>query len=449
MSESIRPLSRPFRMSRRSLVGGSLALAASATFAAPALIRHTAAATEVTMWSSFTGDVELGALNKIADGFNASQSDFTTKIVQVASTNESDVTKLMTAVRGGVGPDVYLFNRPFAIQRAADGVLQDLSSYVDVDELASHYVEFAFNECRWQNGLFALPFDTDARALYYRKDILTEVGADLTLFDPANGPITLAKLEEISALIDKKDDNGKYTRMGFVPWYAQGWHYNWGYNFGGSFYSADECKVTATDPGVKAGFQYMYDRASALGASNVQEFLSAVNRPDAPPAQNPFYTGSIAMMISGDWEIAGLANYAPDVEYGITYIPVPKEGDKQTSWSAGFSVVMPQGAKSPDGAVAFMKYMAGPEGQRVYTTDTSHLPTSKELLADDSLFTEQHTFFRDMLAYSRALPTTPVGAQLWDELTSAQEKVTLNSATPDDVLPEVDNRVQQQLQRYC
>jgi ABC-type glycerol-3-phosphate transport system substrate-binding protein len=92
--------------------------------------------------------------------------------------------------------------------------------------------------------------------------------------------------------------------------------------------------------------------------------MSAVNRPDSPPAENPFYTGSIAMMISGDWEIASLANYAPDVEYGITYIPVPNEGDAPSSWSAGFSVVMPQGAKNPEGAVAFMQYMAGPEGQR-------------------------------------------------------------------------------------
>jgi multiple sugar transport system substrate-binding protein len=433
--------------SRRTVVTAAAALAGSTVLGAPGLAQSDPS--EVTFWTSFTGDVEVNALKRIVEAFNASQPDFVTKIVQVPSQSESDVTKLMTAVRGGVGPDVYLFNRPFASQRAADGVLQDLTPFLDGEDLSTTYLDFAFAECKFKDGLYALPFDTDARALYYRKDILTEVGVDPAELDPANGPITLARLDEITALIDKKDSNGKYTRLGFVPWFAQGWHYTWGFNFGGSFYSPDECKITATDAGVVAGFAYMYDRAAALGPAEVQEFLSAVNRPDAPPAENPFYSGSIAFMVSGDWEIANLANYAPDVDYGITYIPVPKAGDEPSSWSAGFSVVMPEGAKNPDGAMAFIRYMAGPDGQRTYVEDTSHLPTVAALLEEDDLFSEEHAFFRDLLQYSTSLPTVPVGALLWDELTAAQDKVKLNEATPEEALAQVEERVQSQLQRYC
>lgn len=447
---SIRPASEVMRSktSRRTILGSAAALASGTALSAPVFLKHAAAATEVTFWISFTGEVEVNALKSIADGFNTSQSDYTVNVVQVPSQSESDVTKLMTAVRGGVGPDVYLFNRPFAGQRAADGVLQDLTSYLGED-LSGNYLEFAYNECKFQDGLYALPFDTDARALYYRKDILTEVGADPAELDAANGPITLARLDEITALIDQKDEGGKYTRLGFVPWFSQGWHYTWGFDFGGTFYSPEECKITATNEGVVAGFTYMYDRANALGAAEVQEFLSSVNRPDAPPAQNPFITGAVAFMVSGDWDIVNLSTYAPDIEYGVTYIPVPNEGDTPSSWSAGFSAVMPQGAKNPEGAAAFIKYFTGPDGQRVYVKDTSHLPTYAALLDEAELFSEQHVFFKDLLEYSTSLPTVPVGALLWDELTSAQERVTLNEATPDEALQQVDERVQSQLDRYC
>lgn len=401
------------------------------------------------MWTSFANEVEINALTAIVDDFNKSQTEATVKIVQVPSQSESDVTKLMTAVRGGVGPDVYLFNRPFASQRAADGVLQDLNQFLDGEDISGNYLEFAFKECQFRDQLFALPFDTDARALYYRKDMLAEVGVDEAEFDPAKEPITLDRLAEIAALMDQKDANGAYTRMGFVPWFAQGWHYTWGFNFGGSFYSEEECKITATDDGVVAAFTYLYDRANAMGAKEVQAFMSSVNRPDNPPAQNPFYIGKLGFMVSGDWEIASMANYAPDVEYGITHIPVPKAGDPRTSWSAGFSVVMPQGAKEPEAAFTFMRHMAGEAGQRIYTKATQHFPTWKSLLDEAELFDERHAFFNDALSYSTSLPTVPVGAMLWDELTAAQEKVTLNESTPEEVLAEVESRVQAQMQRYC
>lgn len=439
--------------SRRSVLAGAAlgtaGVVAASVLTAPAFLRHAAAASEVTVWTSFTGDVELNAIKKIVDGFNKSQQDAQAKVVQVPSQSESDVTKLMTAVRGGVGPDVYLFNRPFASQRAADGVLQDLTQYLKGEDLSGKYLEFAFNECKFNDQLFALPFDTDARALFYRKDMLAEVGVDEAELDPAKGPITLDRLHAISSLMDKKDSNGSYTRIGFVPWFAQGWHYTWGYDFGGEFYSPEGCAVTATNPGVVAGFNYMYEQAKAMGPKQVQEFMSSVNRPDAPPAQNPFYTGSLGFMISGDWELASMATYAPNVKYGVTHIPVPKAGDKPSSWSAGFSVVMPQGAKNPEGAISYMKYMAGEEGQRIYTKDTSHLPTFKALLEDDSLFDASHDFFRKMLSYSRSLPTTPVGALLWDELTTAQDKVKLNEATAEEALQVVEDRVQSQAQQYC
>ena len=43
------------------------------------------------------------------------------------------------------------------------------------------------------------------------------------------------------------------------------------------------------------------------------------------------------MVVTGDWRIDEMAKYQPD-ERTLTYIPVPKEGDKSATWAGGLSL---------------------------------------------------------------------------------------------------------------
>ena len=411
------------------------------------LVVHAQDATKVVFWVSH-GEPDLSAIKEIVANFNKENPEIQVEIVQIPPGDEADVSKLMTAVRGGVGPDVYLFNRPFTSQRSADGLLQDLSPFIGDEDLGANYLPFAWNEVLFDGKPYALPFDTDARALYYRKDILRKAGIDPAELDPSNGPITLTRLREIAMQLNQENE-GNYTRLGFVPWFDQGWHYTWGYDFGGSFFDAAACQVTPDDPNIVQAFAFMQDWAKAFGVEKIQTFISSYNRPEAPPQQHPFITGRIPLMVSGDWFVASMARYAPDTDYGITYIPVPEAGDKPSTWSAGWSVVMPQGAKEPEAAYTFMRYFAGEEGQRVYTRETQHFPTWASLLEEANLYDAKHAFFNDLLADSQPLALVPVGALYWDELTSAQERVYLDQATPEAALSAVKDRVQPQLQPYC
>lgn len=411
------------------------------------LIAHAQDVAKVTFWVGH-GEPDLSAIKEIVANFNEENPEIQVEIVQIPPGEEADVSKLMTAVRGGVGPDVYLFNRPFTSQRSADGLLQDLSPFIGDEDLGSNYLPFAWDEVLFDGKPYALPFDTDARGLYYRKDILRDAGIDPTEFDPDNGPITLIRLQEIATQLNQENAQGNYTRLGFVPWFDQGWHYTWGYVFGGNFFDAAACQVTPDDPAVVQAFTFIQDWAKAFGVEKVQTFISSYNRPEAPPQQHPFITGRIPLMVSGDWFVASMARYAPDADYGITYIPVPEEGDEPSTWSAGWSVVMPQGAREPEAAYTFMRYFAGEEGQRVYTRETQHFPTWASLLEED-LYDARHAFFNDLIANSRSLALVPVGALYWDELTSAQERVYLDQAAPTAALGVVRNRVQAQLQPYC
>jgi multiple sugar transport system substrate-binding protein len=319
-------------------------------------------AEEIVFWTSHTNPNDVSALTQIVENFNAENDDVQISMVQVPG-DETDVAKLMTAVRAGVGPDIYLLDRFTVAERAAAGVLESLADHVDPN-LGDDYVDYAWQEVLFEGEPYGLPFDTDVRALWYRSDLLEEAGIDHSALDPANGPPTLAEVKEIADQFDETDDRG-YVQVGFIPWFEQGWHYTWGFVHGGEFFDPGSCEVTPTHPGVLAAYQFMYDWAQEKGPSDLQAFIDTY-APEGvviPPEQQPFITGHVAMMISGEWWIQLLERYGEDVEYEVTYIPVAEEGDEPTTWSGGWSVVIPAGTENVDNAVRALSYMAGPEGQ--------------------------------------------------------------------------------------
>ncbi|TCJ16900.1 ABC transporter substrate-binding protein [Rubrobacter taiwanensis] len=405
-------------------------------------------AEEVVFWiPSIFNEVDTESITGIVESFNEENPDIRVTMVRVPG-DETDTAKLMTAVRGGVGPDVYLLDRFTVAQRAADGVLQDLGGFME-EGLADQYLEFAWSEVMFDGRPYALPFDTDVRALFYRKDLLEEAGVDPAELDPGNGLITIERLNEIAARVDETDNSGAYTRMGMVPWIDQGWHYTWGFVYGGEFFDPQSCEVTPTHPGVVEGFRFMYDWAEEKDPARVQAFVDTYVPPDNPPSQHPLITGRVAMMVGVDAFISLIDRYAPDLDYGITYIPVPEEGQEPATWSGGWALVIPEGAEQPEAAYRFMEYMAGEEGQRVYVRETQHLPTLERLLDEDEIYAESHIFLKELLPISNNRPPLPVGAQYWDELTAAQEAVTLNRQHPEAALESVANRVQPRLEQFC
>ena len=415
---------------------------------AKTLVKGEGGGEEVVFWTPFTGPVDVASLTKIVKKFNEQSADATVTMIQVPG-DETDVSKLMTAVRGGVGPDVYHLDRFTASQRAADGVLQPLDQYMDPG-LGDRYLKFAWDEVLYEEKPYALPFDTDVRALFYRRDMLQDVDIDPAELDAENGPISVDRLTEIASAVDETKGDS-YSKIGFIPWFDQGMHYTWGFDFGGSFFDKAACEVTPTDPKVVEAFQIMfYDWAEERGPEKIQEFIDTYfPPPEPPPAQNPFLTGRLALTVSGDFFIPIIQDYGKNTDYGITYLPLPEGRDEPTTWSGGWSAVIPQGAKSPEAAYEFASFLCGEEAQRMYVKQTQHLPTLRSLQEEENLYTEEHKFFKDLLPVSKSRPPLPVGALYFDELLAAQESVTLNEAEPEEALQGVKDSVQQRLERYC
>ncbi len=438
------------KLSRRQFMTRAAALGVSATAVSGVLRTMPTRAQdtkEITFWTTFT-NVDLDHLQAVVDPYNAQAQGHQVKLTQIPPAQVTDTTQLMTAVRGGVGPDVYLLDRFIVAQRAADGLLEDLSA-VGADDIIGDYIPFAHAEASYNGKVWALPFDTDDRALYYNKDLLTANGVDPAEFDSAKGTLTWDKVAELVAPLNKKDSNGNYTDMGFIPWLNQGWHYTYGFSFGGSFFDQAACSVTPDDPKIVAAFQWVQDYCKSLGADAVNAFGGPSMQAGADPTQDPFYAGHLGAVITGDWVIANIKQYAPDMNYGITYMPVPAAADTSVTWAGGWSVVIPKGAKNQEEAWSFMKFFAGPDGQTIYTKVSNHLPTLSALAADATLIDPAHTFMADMLPTAKNRPPLPVGAKYWDELSSAWQKAYLDKGAPADLLKGVKDAVNKDLSKYC
>jgi len=411
-----------------------------------------AGAKEVKFWTSHVPP-DSDALKHIVDAFNTANPDTCVKMTIVPG-SETDIAKLLTAIRGGAAPDVYMADRFTVPQRAAEGVLDDITSATQ--GLSSQYLDFAWAETQFEGKTFALPFDTDARALWYNKDLITAAGQDVSALDMTKGPATIDTVVKIADAVSKKDSSGNYDVLGWIPGgpgaggaagaFDQGWHYTWGFTFGGTFADLSACKVTPTNPGVVAGFQFLYDWAKNHDPAAVSRWVAS-NRPVAtqPAQQFPFWTGKLAMTISGDWRIAEQAKYAANGHYDFTFIPVAKQGDQSATWAGGWSMALIPNSPSRDQAIKFMKYIAGPDGQRVYTKESTHLPTIKDLLTDTSLYDPQHAKFLDLLKVAKNRPPLSVGAAYWDALTTAQGSVEANTMQPMDALNQVQTSIQPQL----
>lgn len=392
--------------------------------------------TTVTMWHGLTS-IDLDNLNKVVKAFEEKNPTIKMKLVYTESSEGSD-QKLLTAVAGGNPPDVALFDRFKVGTWAAQDSLTDLSSMAaESGILKEMYYPFAWEESSYQGKLYAMPMDTDSRLLFYNKDHFKEVG-----LDPNKPPQTIAELEAASEKLTIKEGK-RFKRIGFIPWYSQGWLYTWGWAFGGEFQDAATGKITANDPKVVEALQWMTDFGKKYNVEDIAGFTSAAGTEE----MDPFISGQVSMKISGNFTVKGIEKFKPDLNYGVAPIPTPT-GTNFTTWSGGGSAIIPKGAKNVAAAWKFLEFLGKEEGQTLLNADSQisviDSVNDKYGYKDDPIMKE----FIEILPNSHNRPVIPEGQLLWNELASATEKATRGNGTPKENLDRVTETINKALEKY-
>jgi len=200
-------------MLRFGRIHSSLGFAATAVPVALGLLFTVAGAasakTTITFWHDWGVNQ---VIQSVVDRFNQSQSEVEVKVIPTGELS----SKLMAAVAGGSAPDVVLIDRFMTCEFAANGALTPLDSLIARDKLdADTFFPPTWQEARWLGKQYAIPTNTDSRALLYLRSTLEAAG-----IDSENPPATWDELRTVSAKLTRRESDGRLSRVGYVP--------NWG-----------------------------------------------------------------------------------------------------------------------------------------------------------------------------------------------------------------------------
>ncbi len=87
---------------------------------------------------------------------------------------------ILTAVVAGNGPDVVLsLGSWFPVNYAMRNAAEDLTQFADFDEVIKPFYPSALASMRYNDGVYALPETQEFSVLFYRKDVLEELGLEV------------------------------------------------------------------------------------------------------------------------------------------------------------------------------------------------------------------------------------------------------------------------------
>ena len=429
------------------------------------------AKTKLIVWGLQSGK-ETKALDAQVAEFEKRNPDIDVALLSMGA-GAMNPQKLMTAIVGGVPPDVINQDRFTIGDWASRDTFRPLDDFIARDKddpngiRAADYYPVAWKEAEYEGRVYAIPSGIDDRMLFYNRKILREAG----IKEP---PQTWEELLEVAKKLTKRRADGTYERIGFIPNYGNSWLYLYSWQNGGEFMSPDGRKCTLNNEHSVDALKYMTKVYDELGGySNVSIFQSGFQGEE----QDPFYTGKIGMVINGNWALNGIARFAPGLDFGVAPPPVPaarlrgeerfKGQPKFITWSGGFSLAIPKGAKHSEEAWRFIKWMNSLEAtilgnkiQKEYNESkgrpfvfsyTANKKINERLLrefplANKNLQSGQQAFV-DMLSNGKFRPVTFVGQTLWDAHVRAFEQAAQHEKTPQQAMDEQTHLVQQELDK--
>jgi len=379
---------------------------------------------------------------EIAAAFEAGHPDIDLHLVYAANdlaTNQ----KFFTAVASGTPPDAIFVDGPQDAPWAEWGALEPLTSRLkEAGITAEDYFAPCWRQCFYRGEVWALTFCADPNfGFVWNQEAFRRAG-----LDPERPPRTIAELDALAERLTT-EENGQLKTIGLIPWAQYGAAnsmFTWGWAFGGKFYDYQKQRITADDPNVVKALEWMASYAQKYDVTKIASLQQGFGTAE----QNPFYTGQVAMQCLHIGGIAEIERYAPELDYGITFIPAPPGGEQHSSWVGGWCLGIPRGARHSEEAWEFIRWLCyEDEGTTLVGQATGLFPGRK-----DSPYFEQ---IRDKPYYGMFLriledcrhqrPVMPVQAFYMRALQRAVDAAIYGTKTPAEALRLAREQTQREL----
>jgi len=324
-----------------------------------------AAQVEVQWWHAM-GGAGGERVNKIAEDFNASQSEYEVKAVYKGNYTET-MTAAIAAFRAGEQPQiVQVFEVGTATMMAAKGAIIPMEKLMkDAGEPfdKSDYLPAVISYYQTPEGeLLSMPFNSSTPVLWYNKDAFEAAGATVP-----------ATWDEVKTAAQKLVDNGMKCGLSF-GW--QSWVMLENYSAWNNLpmgtkengFAGFDTEFTFNNPQVEARL----DDIASMSDGGL--FVYGGRRGDSLPM---FTNGECGMWINSSAYYGGIKKQA-EFEFAQAMLPLDTEvaSAPQNSIIGGATLWALAGSTDEQykGVAKFMTYLSSPEVQAWWHQETGYVP---------------------------------------------------------------------------
>lgn len=372
--------------------GAASSQASSAAAGAPASSEPAKAEEPVTLKFGAQAD-STPATQAAVDAFNASQSKYKVEWEQFTNDSAQMHDQLLTSLSSGSSDyDVITMDVVWAGEFAAAGYLSPL----DVKMNDAGYKKADFNKGSMESGSYqgkqyTLPFFPDVALLYFRSDIVSKDDAAKLV----GGSYTY---DDLYAMAEKyKGQKGAADGFAFQAKQYEGLTCN-----------ANE--FTANFKDLKAGLETMKKfTSSKLVPADVLNYNEGSTDASFKAGKSVFsrnWPYQYGLIKAGD--VAVKTN-----QVGVAPLP---NGGCVGGWLLGMNAK----SKNLDGAWEFIKFLAGPDGQKIMSTKGAYLPGYNALVTDAEVVAANPLLgmdgFKKAVASTIARPVSPDYSKISDTI---------------------------------
>lgn len=369
--------------------------------------------------------------------------------------------KMLTSIAAGSPPDICSIDTAILAQLAAQGCFSPLGDLVESETglredaflphawRMVHFRGYDAARRRWTEDVWGIPTTTDTYCLLWNKDAFRKAG-----LDPDRPPRTIEELEAYAAKLIVRSDTG-IEQFGFVPWFPWDQTHMWGGLFGGQWFDpATGVATCANDPGIIASFAWQRRFATDPHASEQLPIAIDPARTQSfermgayQSSNNPFYTGKVAMITEGEWQVTFTQKYAPELDWGVAPIPQPEGVEPLSFGPSCIADAIPAGAPHREEALKFLRwfYRSRPDGNPSPASDYAlaihNIPPRREE-ALHKRFTGDPKFrvFVETLLNRRVVgtPSSPVTQFFLDEMANNREYVIRYQKSPQQAAQDIE-----------
>lgn len=414
----------------------------------------------ITYWDRHSGH-EHEARRTLIDEFNASQNEIYVRALPIGWNME----KMVTSIAGASAPDIISLDGTLLSQMVAQGCFTPLDEFM---QSSPSLREEAFFPHLWRAVCFdghvwAVPTTTDSVCLLWNKDAFRRAG-----LDPEQPPRTIEELGRFAARLTVREGD-RIVQMGFLPWAPWDQSHMWGGLFGGQWYDPTTGRICAAEsPGIIASFYWQRSftldpnlppdspeqSPYAQDANRIAAFRSGFG--DYQSANNPFYTGRVAMIAEGEWQVTFVNKYAPGLDWGVAPLPQPEGVTPRCYSPTCIADAIPATARHKKEALTFLRWFhtprpdGRPSPSSDYCYDIHNIPTRPSEARQDRFMSNRkfRIFVEQLLERENfAAPVLPITQFLMDEIERQRERVIFWKISPEEALQAVQDRVNTELER--